>query len=93
MRKEAPCSWACSSSIQDLAEMKRKVRLVMGNSQRWVDFQVSRERRLGVVRSAFFLMNCGIRFSIEHFAHLLIESNLKKTVSAFQCWRPIQKNI
>lgn len=78
---------------QDLAEMKRKVRLVMGNSQRWVDFQVSRERRLGVVRSAFFLMNCGIRFSIEHFAHLLIESNLKKTVSAFQTGGPSKKTI
>ena len=69
---------------QDLPEMKRKIRLVMGSSQRWVDFQMSRERRLGVVRSAFFLMNCGIRFTIEHFAHLMIESNLKKTVSAFQ---------
>lgn len=78
---------------QDLAEMKRKISLVMGSSQRWVDFQVGRERRLGVMRSAFFLMNCGIRFSIEHFAHLLIESNLKKTVSAFQPGGPSKKSI
>lgn len=63
---------------KSLEEMKLKVLLVTGSSQRWIDFQSSRERRLGVMRSAFFLMTCGIRFSIEHFAHLMIESNVKR---------------
>ncbi len=63
---------------KDLEEMKRKVLLVTGSSERWLEFQSGRERRIGVMRSAFFLMSCGIRYSIEHFAHLMIESNVKQ---------------
>jgi hypothetical protein len=69
---------------KDLEEMKRKVLLVTGSSERWLEFQGARERRLGVMRSAFFLMSCGIRFSIEHFAHLMIESNVKQPTPAYQ---------
>ena len=69
---------------KDLEEMKCKVLLVTGSSERWLDFQGARERRLGVMRSAFFLMSCGIRFSIEHFAHLMIESNVKQPTPASQ---------
>jgi hypothetical protein len=58
--------------------MKRKVMLVTGSSDRWVEFQTARERRIGVLRSAFFLVTCGLRFSIEHFAHLMIESNVRQ---------------
>lgn len=68
----------------DLEEMKRKVRLVTGSSERWMDFQKNREKRLGVTRSAFFLMTCGLRFSIEHFAHLMIESNVRQPSPAYQ---------
>lgn len=70
---------------KSLEEMKQKVFLVTGSSERWMDFQTGREKRLGVMRSAFFLMTCGIRFSIEHFAHLMIESNAKRqTKPVFQ---------
>lgn len=67
----------------DLDEMKRKVRLVTGSSDRWIDFQTARERRIGVVRSAFFLATCGLRFSIEHFAHLMIESNVRQPAPVY----------
>lgn len=63
---------------KSLEEMKQKVLLVTGSSERWMDFQTNREKRLGVTRSALFLMTSGIRFSIEHFAHLMIESNVKR---------------
>ena len=69
---------------EDLEEMKRKVYLVLGNSDRWMDFQTNREKRLGITRSAIFLFTCGIRFSIEHFAHLVLESNTKRNVPAYQ---------
>jgi len=69
---------------EDLDEMKRKVYLVLGNSDRWMDFQTKREKRLGITRSAVFLFACGIRFSIEHFAHLVLESNTKRNIPAYQ---------
>lgn len=68
---------------KDLEELKRKVLLVNGSSDRWISFQTNREKRLGVTRSAFFLMSCGIRFSIEHFAHLMIESNVRQPSPAY----------
>lgn len=67
----------------DLDEMKRKVKLVTGSSERWIDFQTARERRIGVMRSAFFLVTCGLRFSIEHFAHLMIESNARQPAPVY----------
>lgn len=66
---------------QSFEELKHKVLMVTGSSDRWISFQSSRERRLGVMRSAFFLMACGIRFSIEHFAHLMIEKNVHRQPS------------
>ncbi len=68
----------------DLDEVKRKVRLVTGSSERWINFQARRERRIGVIRSALFLVSCGLRFSIEHFAHLMIESNVRRRSPAYQ---------
>ncbi len=78
---------------KDLEELKRKVLLVTGSSQRWLDFQIGRERRLGVMRSAFFLMTCGVRFSIEHFAHMMIESNLRQPAPAYQAGGTSRKNL
>lgn len=70
-------------------EMRRKVAWVHGSSERWLDFQGQRERRLGVVRSALFLMRCGIRYSIQHFGQIMLQSNQKKgTVSAYSQERP-----
>lgn len=65
-------------------EMKHKVLLVTGSSERWLDFQTNRERRLGVLRSALFLIGAGVRFSIEHFAHLMIEPRSKKSATSYQ---------
>lgn len=68
---------------KSLEEMRRKVAWVNGSSERWLEFQGQRERRLGVVRSAFFLMQCGIRYSMQHFAQIMLASNTKGKVSAF----------
>lgn len=63
---------------QSLEEMKLKVALVNGSSQRWMDFQASRERRIGVVGSAIFLLALGIRSSIQHFGHVMLVSNMRR---------------
>lgn len=67
----------------DVEEMKRKVLLVNGSSDRWMQFQNRRERRLGVMRSALFLMQCGIRYSVEHFAYVMLSPKERKQVKAF----------
>jgi len=66
---------------KDLDEMKSKILLVNGSSDRWMEFQDSRERRLGVTRSALFLLQCGIRYSIRHFAHIMLASKGKSVKS------------
>jgi len=63
---------------ESLEEMKLKVRLVNGSSQRWVDFQTTRERRIGVSRSALFLLVLGIRHSLQHFGHVMLVANSKR---------------
>lgn len=84
-RSEGPlCAVGVQFQHQDLAELKRKVLLVTGSSDRWISFQTRRERRIGVVRSALFLVSCGLRFSIEHFAHLMIESNVRRRSPVYQ---------
>ena len=67
-----------------LEEMKLKVFLVNGSSQRWVDFQTSRERRIGVVRSAIFLLALGLRFSLQHFGHVMLVANSKRNGKSFK---------
>ena len=67
-----------------LEEMKLKVLLVNGNSQRWVDFQTSRERRIGVVRSAIFLLTIGIRYSLQHFGHVMLVAHSKRIGKSFK---------
>jgi bifunctional ADP-heptose synthase (sugar kinase/adenylyltransferase) len=67
-----------------LEEMRLKVSLVNGSSRRWVDFQTSREHRIGVVRSALFLLTIGIRFSIQHFGHVMLMANSKRSGKPFK---------
>lgn len=74
----------CSFEHRSLEEMRLKVALVNGNSQRWIDFQTSRERRVGVVRSAVFLLTIGIRYSLQHFGHVMLVSNAKRSGKPFQ---------
>ncbi|MFZ4776895.1 MAG: UDP-forming cellulose synthase catalytic subunit [Terrimicrobiaceae bacterium] len=67
-----------------LEEMRRKVLLVSGSSQRWVDFQTTRERRIGVLRSALFLLTLGIRYSLQHFGHVVLVANSKRGGKSFK---------
>lgn len=67
-----------------IEEMKLKILLVNGNSQRWADFQKSRERRIGVVRSALFLLTLGVRFSLQHFGHVMLVANTKRAGKSFE---------
>ncbi len=67
-----------------LEEMKLKVLLVNGSSRRWVEFQSSRERRIGVVRSALFLLTIGIRYSLQHFGHVMLVANSKRSGKSFK---------
>ena len=67
-----------------LEEMKRKVLLVNGSSQRWVDFQTTRERRIGVLRSALFLLTLGVRYSLQHFGHVMLVANSKRSGKSFK---------
>lgn len=66
-----------------LEEMRLKVLLVNGSSQRWVDFQTTRERRIGVVRSALFLLTIGVRYSLQHFGHVMLVANTKRAGKTF----------
>jgi hypothetical protein len=47
-------------------EVSRKVALVAGSSDRWVEFQRRRERRLGIGRTVAFLFRLGFRYSRSH---------------------------
>jgi cellulose synthase (UDP-forming) len=51
---------------QNLEEMKRKIAFVNGSSERWIEFQLRREKTMGVWGSFVYLLGAGIRFSIEH---------------------------
>jgi len=69
---------------KSMDEMRRKIGWVNGSSGRWTEFQNSRERRLGVTRSAIFLARLGIHYSIQHFAQIMLSSNKKSKVAAFE---------
>jgi cellulose synthase (UDP-forming) len=53
-----------------LAEMKAKVRLVCGDSSRWVQFQERRESNRGVLGGFASLASLGVTGSLRHFRHL-----------------------
>jgi len=56
----------CRFKHQNLEEMKRKIAFVNGSSQRWTEFQLRREKAIGVWGSFVYLLGAGIRFSLEH---------------------------
>lgn len=56
---------------ETLEERKAKVRLVAGSSERWMNFQLQRESRLGVLGSLFFLAYLGVKHSVRHAMHLI----------------------
>ncbi len=64
----------CAFAHADIAEMKRKIAFVNGSSQRWLDFQLGREKSMGVWGSFTYLLGCGVRFSIEHLGLRLLGS-------------------
>jgi len=66
-----------------LEEMKDKIAMVNGNSERWQTFQAKRENHIGVMRSFLFLFYCGIRYSVEHAGHLILSSASREKSSEF----------
>jgi cellulose synthase (UDP-forming) len=56
---------------ETLDEVRDKVRLVIGNKQRWIEFQKNRESRLSVFGCFISLAYIGIRTSLDHLVHLL----------------------
>jgi len=60
---------------QSLEETRQKITFVNGSSRRWIGFQMSRESRIGVMRSLLFLFTAGLRHALSHLAHLLLSGN------------------
>ena len=56
---------------ETLDEVRAKVRLVIGNKQRWIEFQKNRESRLSVFGCFVSLAYIGVRTSFDHLAQLL----------------------
>jgi cellulose synthase (UDP-forming) len=54
---------------ESLQETRAKIRLVIGNRQRWIDFQRKRESTLGVSGAFLRLMWLGVKNSLLHLAH------------------------
>jgi hypothetical protein len=55
----------------DLDEVRAKISLVIGNKQRWIDFQKTRESQLGVFGAFVSLTWLGIKNSLFHLSHLV----------------------
>jgi cellulose synthase (UDP-forming) len=58
----------------DLDEVRAKIRLVIGNKQRWIDFQKKRESKLGVFGAFMAFTGLGIKGSLFHLAHLMVHA-------------------
>lgn len=58
-----------------LEQRRELIGFVNGNSDRWIQFQMRRETRLGVFQSFLFLLGYGIRHSFAHLGHLLISKS------------------
>ena len=56
---------------ETLDEVRAKVRLVIGNKQRWIEFQKNRESRLSVFGCFVSLGYIGVKTSLDHLVHLL----------------------
>jgi cellulose synthase (UDP-forming) len=55
----------------NLTEVRAKIRLVIGNRQRWIDFQKKRESKLGVLGAFLSFTGLGVKSSLLHLAHLV----------------------
>ena len=56
---------------ETLDELRAKVRLVIGNKQRWIEFQKNRESRLSVFGCFLSLAYIGVKTSCDHLLQLL----------------------
>jgi hypothetical protein len=64
---------------ETLDEVGAKVRLVIGNKQRWIEFQKNRESRLSVFGCFVTLAYIGVKTSCDHLVHLL--SNTSEAIT------------
>jgi cellulose synthase (UDP-forming) len=60
-----------------IAEVADKIKLVLGDSDRWIGFQRGREQRIGVWRSLFFLIKLGFVF-LKHHLHFFRDQYRQK---------------
>lgn len=60
---------------ETLDEVRAKVRLVIGNKQRWIEFQKNRESRLSVFGCFVSLGYIGVKTSLDHLVHLLSKTS------------------
>lgn len=56
---------------ENLEQRRGIVELVNGSSMRWMEFQMSRESRIGVLGSFVFLLGSGLKHSFAFATHLL----------------------
>jgi len=56
---------------RDLAEQAEWVVLVHGDSERWRSMLKARDRRVGVIKGAYFLLKAGAMHSVRHFFFLV----------------------
>jgi cellulose synthase (UDP-forming) len=59
-----------------LEDKKHIVAFVNGSSERWLNFQRRREERIGVFGSLVYLMGIGIRGTLSHLGHLILQSSV-----------------
>jgi cellulose synthase (UDP-forming) len=67
---------------ESLAETRAKVRLVIGDKQRWIEFQQKRESHLGVLGAFAFFAYLGVKSSFLHLSHLFSQAGNKITGQA-----------
>jgi cellulose synthase (UDP-forming) len=64
----------CQFKHENIDELKRKIAFVNGSSQRWLEFQMSREKSIGVWGSFLYLLGSGVRYSMEHLGYSILGS-------------------
>lgn len=62
----------CEFVHSGIDELKRKIAFVNGSSERWMEFQLGREKSVGVWGSFLYLMSAGIRFTLEHIGYSIL---------------------
>ncbi len=71
-RDEASSGFTLGVSFahRDLEERKAKVRFVTGDSERWADFQKSRQSQLGILSAFFTLISIGFARFVPHLSQI-----------------------